>query len=46
VRTGEVNFFALDGAISESALAVWDRPGRKTGTLRRVTQLPEAQAAS
>jgi carbonic anhydrase/SulP family sulfate permease len=47
VRTGEVNFFALDGAISESALAEWERPGRKTGTLRRVTQLPEApQAAS
>lgn len=32
VRTGEVNFFALDGAISESVLAECERPGHKRHT--------------
>jgi carbonic anhydrase/SulP family sulfate permease len=47
VRTGEVNFFALDGAISESVLAEWQRPRRKTGTVRRLAPPPaKPQAAS
>ncbi|MEY2932913.1 MAG: Bicarbonate transporter BicA [Pseudomonadota bacterium] len=45
VRTGEVSFFALDGAISESVLAEWQRPVMKTGTMLRLDKTHRSQTA-
>jgi MFS superfamily sulfate permease-like transporter len=45
VRTGEVSFFALDGAISESVLAEWQRPVMKTGTMLRLDKTRRSQTA-
>jgi carbonic anhydrase len=47
VRTGEVSFFALDGAISESALAAprRRRPGQQRNS-RPLAELPSSPSAA
>jgi carbonic anhydrase/SulP family sulfate permease len=46
VRTGEVSFFALDGAISESVLAEPKRPRGARRTNARGAELPPAPTAA
>ena len=48
VRTGEVSFFALDGAISESVLIDPRRPrrGRKAQGSRPTAELPSSPSAA
>jgi hypothetical protein len=44
VRTGEVSFFALDGAISESVLA--ERPDKRRRRLLPPAELPSSPSAA
>lgn len=46
VRTGEVSFFALDGAISESVLSEPKRPRRARRTNARGAELPSSPTAA
>ena len=46
VRTGEVSFFALDGAISESVLTEPKRPRRARRTSARGAELPSSPTAA
>jgi carbonic anhydrase/SulP family sulfate permease len=46
VRTGEVSFFALDGAISEAVLAEPKRPHRPRRTNARGAELPSSPSAA
>jgi carbonic anhydrase/SulP family sulfate permease len=46
VRTGEVSFFALDGAISESVLTEPRRPRRPRRTNARGAELPSSPTAA
>jgi hypothetical protein len=46
VRTGEVNFFALDGAISESVLAERRPKRRRQQNSRPKAELPSSPTAA